>query len=204
VKRARILLADDHALVVAAFQRLLEGEHDVVGVVADGEELLSEAPRLRPDVILLDVHMPKLNGIDAARKLKKVLPGARVVFLTSNEDPILAADAIAGGAAGYLLKSSAVRELLLAIEAALAGKTFVTPSLAAEIFAAAGARGRPSLTPRQREVLQLLVEGKTMKAIARKLGVSTSTVAHHKYAMMETLGIKTSAELIQYAIRKGF
>ncbi len=204
MKRARIMLADDHSMVVEAFERLLEADHDVVGKAADGRELLELAPKIRPEVIILDVQMPRLNGIDAARQLKTILPGARIIFLTSSHDPALAAEAIAEGAAGFLLKSSAGRELLQAIEAARKGQTYVTPSMAGAVFAAASSGARAELTPRQREVLHLLVEGLTMRAIAKKLGVSPSTVAHHKYTMMESLGLTSSAELIQYAVRKGF
>ncbi|MCP4547878.1 MAG: response regulator transcription factor [bacterium] len=203
-KRARILLADDHVLVVEAFERLLAPDYDIVGSVHDGLQLLEVAPKLQPDVIILDIKMPRLGGIEAARRLRRELPQAKVIFLTSSRDPVLAAEVIGDGAVGFLLKSGAGRELIQAIEAALKGQTYVTPELAGEVFAAADLSKQQALTPRQREVLHLLAEGLTMKQIAGKLEISSSTVAHHKYTMMESLGIASSAELIRFAIRKGF
>jgi DNA-binding NarL/FixJ family response regulator len=204
MKRARILLADDHAIVVEAFERLLEPHHDVVGTVGDGQELLETAAQLRPDVAVVDILMPNLNGLDAARILKKAQPSMHIVFLTSSEDPTLAAEAIAAGASAFLIKRNAGVELLQAIQYAMQGQTYVTPSMAGDIFEAARSGAKPDLTPRQREVLGLLVEGLTMGAIAKRLGVSRTTIAHHKYTMMESLGVKTSAELIRYAVKHGF
>jgi len=204
MKRFRIMLADDHSLVVDAFERLLEPDYEIVSKVSDGEELLEKAPVLRPDVIVLDIQMPKMNGIDAAKKLKSQLPGSRIIFLTSSDDPVLAAEALSNGASGFLLKSSAGTELRLAIEAAMKGQTYVTPVLVGAVIDAAGKDTGNEMTERQREVLQMLTEGLTMRVIAKKLNVSPSTVAHHKYTLMENLGLKTSAELIKYAMRKGF
>ena len=204
MKKTRIILADDHQMIVEAFQRLLEPAYEIVCTASDGKELLEVATKYYPDIILLDVQMPKLNGIDAAIKLKKILPGTKIIFLTSNSDPVLAAEAMSNGASGFLLKSSAGSELILAIEAALKGQSYITPAMTGAVISAAGSRSKAKLTPRQREVLQLLVNGLTMKAIAKELNVSPSTVAHHKYTMMDSLGLKSSAELIQYAMRQGF
>jgi len=205
MSRARIFLADDHDMLLDAFTRLLETDYDVVGSARDGEELLEKAPPARPDVVVLDVKMPKLNGIDAARRLREALPQARVIFLTSMDDVEIANEALSTGASGFLLKSSAGRELTEAIESALRGRVYVTPLIAGAVLEAArkGPDAGPELTPRQREVLQYLVQGLTMKQVATKMGISAATVAHHKYTMMESLGIDSSAELIQYAVRRG-
>jgi len=199
-------LADDHRLLREAFAQLLERDCDVVGAVADGRALLAAAPELRPDIVVLDIAMPLLNGIDAARQLKGLMPEVRLIFLTVSEDPDLAAEAFRAGASGYLLKNSAASELFKAIQEVSQGRSYVTPlatqGLVGTLLCEPGpARAAGPLSARQREVLQLLAEGRTMKAIARILAITPRTVAFHKYRMMEELGIRTGAELVQYAIK---
>jgi DNA-binding NarL/FixJ family response regulator len=206
--RPRIVLADDHRLLLDAFTKLLETEYEVAGAFGDGRTLLTEAPRLKPDVIVLDICMPLLNGLDAARQLRRTLPGAKLIFLTVNQDADYAAEAFRIGASGYLLKSAAASELFQAIQEVLEGRTYVSPAIAqgmVESLAhpAQAGTGASRLTSRQREVLQLLAEGNSMKQTAAALGVTPRTVAYHKYAMMELLGIKSSAELVQYAVKQG-
>ena len=202
--RTRVFLADDHAMLLDAFTKLLEPECEVVGTACDGQELLARAPALNPDVIVVDIGMPKVNGIDAARKLQTVLPNAKIVFLTTSEDPDLAADALATAeGSGFLLKKGAGSELLQAIRDASHGRTYITSKIARAVFDSARMRAGPKITPRQREVLQLLAEGLSMKEVASALGVTPRTVAHHKYTMMNVLGIESSAELVRYAVRRG-
>jgi DNA-binding NarL/FixJ family response regulator len=208
MKRPRVLLADDHTLLLEAFQRLLSDECDIVGTVTDGRALVSEATRLRPDVVVVDVSMPLLNGIDAARQLKEVVPETRLVFLTMNEDPELAAEAFRVGASAYLVKRSAASELLTAIREALRSRSYVTPLITEGLMGSVLQRGggnntaaRP-LTMRQREVVQLVAEGHSMKQVADILNIAPRTVAFHKYRIMEQLKIKTTAELIQFAIKR--
>ena len=207
-RRPRVLLADDHRLLREAFVKLLEADCDVVGAVADGRALLEAAPKLRPDVVVLDVAMPMLNGLDAARQLKRLMPAVKVVFLTVNEDPDLAAEAFRAGAAAFLLKNSAASELLQAIFSVIQGRSYVTPLATASmvdglLHPPEPAKGARELSVRQREILQLLAEGRTMKEIAAMLKITPRTVAHHKYSMMQELGIKSSAELVRFAIKKG-
>lgn len=204
--RPRVVLADDHALLLEAFRRLLDPEFDVVGVATDGAALVEEALRLRPDVVVTDVSMPRMNGIEAAKRLRAELPTARIVFLTVNEDPQIAAEAFRIGALGYLLKSSTATELVAAIRAALKGKRFLSKLLAhgdpdelPEPPRSTGLLER--LTPRERDVLKLLAEGLSMKQVADELGITSRTVAFHKYKMMESLSVKTSAELVQFAVK---
>ena len=206
MKLPRVMLADDHTLLVEAFRRLLESKCEIVGAVSDGRTLLDTAPALKPDVIVLDISMPLLNGLDAARQLREVMPAAKIIFLTMNEDPDLAVEAMRLGASGYLLKSSAASELFRAIQQALRGKVYVTPQISRGmqerfIRDPRGNRHDKSLTPRQREVVQLLAEGRSMKQAADVLKVTPRTVAFHKYRIMEGLGLKTSAELVQFAIK---
>jgi DNA-binding NarL/FixJ family response regulator len=206
VTRPRVLLADDHRLLREAFTRLLEPECDVVGAVADGRALLEAAPDLKPDLVVLDVAMPLLNGLDAARQLKRTMPKVKVIFLTMSEDPEVAAEAFRAGASGYLLKNSAASELLQAIQEVSRGRSYVTPlatqGLVETFLHRPDPSGKPAeLSPRQREVLQLLAEGHTMKEIARVLKITPRTVAFHKYSMMEQLGITSSAELVQFAVK---
>src|SRR4051794_26623437 len=204
--RPRVLLADDHQLPGGAFPRLLEPDCEVVGAVADGRALLAAAPDLRPDVVVLDVSMPLLNGIDTAVQLRRSMPEVKVIILTMNEDPEVAAEAFRAGAVGYLLKNSAASELHLAIREVCNGRSYITPlatrGLVDTFLHRAGPADRPAqLSPRQREVLQLLAEGHTMKEAARVLKITPRTVAFHKYGMMELLGVTSNAELVQFAVR---
>jgi len=203
MSRPRILLADDHTLLLDAFKALLEPEFDVVATVVDGRTLLDECARLHPDVVVLDIAMPLLNGLDAGRQLRSRRDVPKLIYLTMNPNPDLASEALQFGASGYVLKSSAATELTQAIREALKGRSYITPLIAGEVVGAlAGSRdGKPELTARQREVLQLLAEGRSMKQAADILNVAPRTVAFHKYRMMEQLGLKTSAELIRFAVR---
>lgn len=203
--RTRVLLADDHRMLREAFARLLEPDCEVVGTVADGRALLAAATELRPDVVIVDIAMPLLNGLDATRQLRRNMPDVRVIFLTMNEDPEMVAEAFRTGASGYLLKNSAAAELLQAIRDVCEGRTYVTPQATRALVDAVRQTAEPTvrpaeLSPRQREVLQLLAEGHTMKEIARVLKITPRTVAFHKYSMMEQLGITTSAELLTFAV----
>jgi DNA-binding NarL/FixJ family response regulator len=204
MSRPRVLLADDHTLLLEAFSKLLAEECDVVGTAANGRELVEKAGELRPDIAVIDVAMPLLNGIDATRQLKHLYPDIRIVILTMNEDADLAAEAFRAGASGYLLKRSAASELLTAIRQISKRQSYVTP-LVTEGLVGAMMRdtGRPQtgVTPRQREVIQLIAEGRSMKEVATILNITSRTVAFHKYRVMEQLHIKTTAELIQYAIK---
>jgi len=205
--RCRVLLADDHTLLLEAFAKMLEHDYTVVGTVADGRALISAAAELMPDVIVLDIAMPLLNGLDAARKLKKTMPKVKLIFLTMNEDPSVANEAFRAGASGYLLKTSALSELSKAIHEALCGRSYVTPLIAQDMVDSLSSqpvddRGIPQLTPRQREVLQLLAEGRSMKETAKILNLTPRTVAFHKYRMMEELNLKTNADLIRFALRE--
>ena len=204
--RPRVLLADDHRLLREAFAQLLQPRCEVVGAVADGRALLDTAPRLRPDIVVLDIAMPLLNGLDATRLLRQQMPEVKVIFLTVSEDPDLAAEAFRAGASGFLLKNSAASELVQAIEEVFQGRSYVTPLATRGLMdrLAQGpepAKKTAALSLRQREVLQLLAEGHTMKEIVRILKITARTVAFHKYGMMHDLGIKTSAELVQFAIK---
>ena len=205
MSKPRVIIADDHTMLVEAFEKLLSPECDVVAKVADGRALLAAVDDLRPDVVVLDLSMPLLNGLDAARQIKQTHPSVRLVFVTMNEDPDLAAQAFRMGGAAYLLKRSAGSELLTAIREAMRHRSYVTPLVTEGMLGALmhsqHEPSTPQLTARQREVLQLLAEGKSMKEVAGILNVAPRTVAFHKYRMMEQLKIKTNAELIQYAIR---
>jgi DNA-binding NarL/FixJ family response regulator len=207
--RARVLLCDDHVLVAEALKSLLSADFELVGVVEDGRAMVEAAATLRPDVIVADVTMPHLNGIDALVQLRQTGSKVPVVFLTMHRVVSFARRALEAGASGFVLKHSAPAELVLAIRAALDGKTYLTPQLAGEVLesmklGAEQARDPVvSLTPRQREVLQLLAEGRSAKEIASTLSISTRTVEFHKYQLMETLGIRTNAELIHFAIKHG-
>jgi DNA-binding NarL/FixJ family response regulator len=205
----RVLLADDHLLVAEALKSLLAAEFDLVGVVEDGLALIDAARKLLPDVIVADVTMPRLNGIGALLRLRQEGNQVPVVFLTMHRDVSFARRALDAGASGFVLKHSAPFELVQAIRAALEGRTYLTPQLAAEVLEAMNqGRDRPkdpiaSLTPRQLEVLQQLAEGRSAKEVAASLAISSRTVEFHKYQMMETLGLHTSAELIRFAIKNG-
>ena len=206
MKRPRVLLADDHRLLREAFAQLLQPRCEVVGGVADGRALLDAALALRPDIVVVDIAMPLLNGLDAARQLSERMPEVKVIFLTVSEDADLAAEAFRAGASGFLLKNSAATELIQAIEEVFQGRSYVTPLatgglVGSLLHAPEPAKKTRELSQRQREVLQLLAEGRTMKQIARVLNITARTVAFHKYSMMQELGIKTSAELIQFAVK---
>ena len=206
MKRPRVLLADDHRLLREAFAQLLAPGCDVVGAVADGRALLAEAPALRPDIVILDISMPLLDGLDAGRQLKAMMPEVRLIFLTVSEDFELAAEALRLGASGYLLKNSAASELIKAIQDVFEGRPYVTPLATPALVASlirqpAATQAAGQLTSRQREVLQLLAEGRSMKQIARTLAITPRTVAFHKYSVMQNLEIRTNAELVQFAIR---
>jgi DNA-binding NarL/FixJ family response regulator len=206
MKRPRVLLADDHQMLLDALKELLEPSYEVVGLVTDGRALLKASEKLQPDIIVLDIAMPKLNGLDAGRQLKQSMPSVKLVFMTMNEDPYLVAEAFRAGASAFLLKQAAGIELNRAIERVLKGGTYVTPSVAKGLgdISLRDPKNRevaPEPTARQREVIQLLAEGRTMKEVARLLYITPRTVAAHKYTVMELLQLKTSAELVQYAIK---
>jgi len=206
--RTRVLLADDHRMLREALAQLLEPSCQVVGAVADGRALLDSAAALQPDVVVVDIGMPLLNGLDAARQLKQTMPQVKIVMLTVNEDPDLAAEAIRAGASSYLLKNSAAAELVQAIQEAVQGRTYITPLVAKGLVDALVRHGdspheQALASSRQREVLQLLVEGRTMKEIARILKITPRTVAFHKYGMMKRLGVRSTAELVKAALRLG-
>jgi len=203
--RPRILMADDHLLLLEAFRALLEPEFEVVGTVTDGRKLLEEFSRLNPDIVLLDVAMPLLNGLDAGRQLKTLRRSVKLIYLTMNPNPDLAGEALRLGASGYVLKSSAAQELRQAIQEALRGRSYITPLITRDVVDSLiePRTGRQDLTIRQREVLQLLAEGRSMKEVAAILDLTPRTVAFHKYRMMEQLHLKTSAELVQFAVKQG-
>jgi DNA-binding NarL/FixJ family response regulator len=202
-----VLLADDHRIVAEGLKRILEPECELVGIVEDGFALLDAAAEEKPDVIVTDISMPGLNGIEALEELKKNNPEVQVVCLTMHTDVAYARRALDAGALGYVLKHSASEELVLAVRAAAAGHTFITPSIAGEVLQSlqrgddAATDPVSQLTLRQREVMRLLVEGHSAKKIARQLDISPRTVEFHKYSMMETLGVSTSAELIRFALK---
>ena len=194
--------------MLQAFEKLLQPDCEVVGTVSDGRALLTAARELKPDVIVLDIAMPLLNGMVAGERLKRMLPEVKLIFLTVNEDPAFASEAMRIGASGYLLKSSAASELFHAIEVALEGRTYVTPMIMRDMVASLANGGQQraasaKLTTRQREVLQLLAEGHSMKEAATILDLSPRTIAFHKYRIMEALGLKTNADLVQFAIKHG-
>jgi len=206
MKLPRLILADDHTLVAEALRQLFAPHFEVVATVTDGRALLDSATRLKPDVVVVDIAMPLLNGLEASRQLKQRVPGVKIIFLTMNEDPELAVEAMKSGASGYVLKKSAASELLQAIQSALRGKSYVTQQIARgmlEVFIRhpQGRSHHESLTPRQKEVVQLLAEGKSMKEAADILRVAPRTVAFHKYRIMQDLGLRTNADLIHFAIR---
>jgi DNA-binding NarL/FixJ family response regulator len=209
MKKPKVLLADDHSLVLEGFRRILEDECEIVGTVEDGRALLESAARLKPHVVLLDISMPLLNGIDATRQLKKTLPDVKVIFVTMHADPAYLNEAFKAGASGYLLKRSAGSELAQAIHSVLEGNYFVTPLLTKGLVTSAigdapiPATRQSVLTPRQREVLQLVAEGKAVKEIAQLLNISPKTVEFHKAQIMEQLDLRTTAELTKYAMAHG-
>ena len=207
MSRPRIMIADDHAFVADACKKLLEPEYDVVATVGDGRALVRIAATLKPQVIIIDIGMPLLNGLDAGHQIKQILRSVKLVFLTMNTDPVLAAEAFRRGASAYLLKTCAASELAVAIREVLKGMSYLSPAIAKETvdfllrqdkeFIDEGQR----LTERQREVLQLLTEGKSMKEVAYELDVTADAVAKRKYQIMKTLNATSDADLVQYAIR---
>ncbi len=207
--RPRLLLADDHTLFVEALQRVLEPEFELIGAVADGRALLEAAPRLAPDVILLDLSMPLLNGIDAAQQLRRLVPEAKLVFLSMHGDPTYVTEAFRAGASGYVLKRASATELVQAIRTALRGHVYMSPLLAKDVLdPLLQQRGRRSnahaaLTLRQREVLQLVAEGRSLKEIASILCISVKTVEFHKARIIKQLGLHTTADLTKYALAHG-
>ena len=201
--RPRVVIADDHTLVAELCKNLLEGEFSVVGIVRDGRAMVRAAAALRPEVILVDVAMPVLNGLDAGEQVKKMWPAIKQIYLTMNSDPEVAAEAFRRGASGYLLKTCASSELVAAVRQVLRGNTYLSRTLPKGDIEYMRRQNRPEahLTERQGEVLQLLAEGKSMKEIGDVLNITIRTVAFHKYRMMEVLGVRTNADLIRYAVK---
>jgi DNA-binding NarL/FixJ family response regulator len=206
MQRTRVLLADDHQMLLDALKRILEPRYEVVGTVRDGRALLEAADRLQPDVVVVDIGMPQLNGLDAARHLKRSVPKAKLVFMTMNEDPDMVGEAFRAGGSAFLLKQAAAFELTDAIDKVLKDGSYLTPrakqgqeNIALREPEARERRAEPTL--RQREVIQLLAEGRSMKEAASILCVTKRTIAAHKYNVMENLQLKTNAELVQYAIK---
>ncbi len=205
MSRTRVILADDHKLILDALTHLLQPEFEVVGTFTDGHSLVQGAPGLKPSVIVLDIGMPTMNGISAGQRLKQLMPSVKLIYLTMNQDADMAAEAFRLGANGYLLKSSAASELLDAIRCVIRGGSYVTSLMTEDVVGSyvnhfKNLKSTSQLTLRQKEVLQLLAEGRSMKEAAFILNVSPRTVAFHKYAMMEHLHIKSSAALVQYAV----
>jgi len=208
MKRPRVLLADDHQMLADALKSVIEPRCEVVGIVSDGRALLEAAAKLQPDIVVLDIGMPQLNGLDAGRLLKHSLPNVKLIFMTMLVDPYLVGESFRAGASAFLLKEAAASELTQAIDQVLKSGTYVTPR-AAEGLTNISLRDpkdrehAPEPTPRQRQVIQLLAEGRSMKEVASELKITTRTVAGHKYAVMELLQLKTNADLVQYAIEHG-
>jgi DNA-binding NarL/FixJ family response regulator len=206
MRKPRILLADDHALVLEGFRRILEGHYELIGTVGDGRALLEAAKTMHPDIVILDISMPLLNGIDAAAQLKKLCPKAKIIIVTMHADSDYVRSAFEAGASAYVLKRSAVDELEQAIRAVLEGHSYITPLITKElvdVFLATGSEKSGGLTPRQREVLQHLAEGRTAKEIANLLKITSRTVEFHKGQIMDHLNLRTTADLIKYALTHG-
>jgi len=208
LSRPRVLLADDHRMLTDALKNVLEPRCEVVGTVSDGRALLEAAAKLNPDIVVLDIAMPRLNGLDAGRQLKARMPKVKLIFMTQHEDPYLVGEAFRAGGSAFLLKEAAASELTDALEQVLKGGSYVTPSAAEGLtnISLRDPKNRehvPEPSPRQREVIQLLAEGCSMKEVADALNITVRTVAGHKYAVMELLQLKTNAELVQYAIKHG-
>ena len=209
MKRSRVLIADDHSMVIDGLRALLEPEYEVVGAVNDGRAVLPEVRRLQPDVVVIDISMPLLNGLDCARQLRDAGCTAKILILTMHPDATLAQEALAAGASGYVLKSSPGSELKAALGDVLRGRIYLSAAITRDMDEVMGRMTSihqdvwARLTPRQREVLQLLAEGKSHKEVANVLNISVKTAEYHKYAILDKLGLKTNAELVQYAIRHG-
>jgi DNA-binding NarL/FixJ family response regulator len=204
--RPTVIIADDHTLVAQACKKLLEQEFNVLAIVGDGRALVRKAAELKPDAVVVDIHMPLLNGLDAGQQLCKMLPRVKLLYVTMNPDPELAAEAFRRGAAGYLLKSCAALEVLAALRSVLEGKCFISPIIMKEAIASSSTdtatfAGSELLTERQREVLQLLAEGRPMKQVADILNLTTRTVAFHKYRIMEALNLGRDAGIVRYALK---
>jgi DNA-binding NarL/FixJ family response regulator len=204
---ARLLIADDHRLLAEACKSILEPEFQVVDIVTDGRSLMKSALEFKPDIVILDIAMPRLNGLDAGEQIKQKIPTTRLVFLTMNSAADVAAEAFRRGASGYVLKQSAAEELLIAIRKVVQGESYLSPLIARETVTFLLNQGKSHseerrITKRQSEILQLLAEGMSMKEVASVLDLKPGTVAFHKYRMMETLGVKTNAELLEYAIKR--
>jgi DNA-binding NarL/FixJ family response regulator len=203
---ARLLIADDHTLVAEACKNLLEPEFEVVGVVDNGRALLRMATELKPEVVILDIAMPQLNGLDAGEEIKRVLPATKLVYLTMNTSPEVAAEAFRRGASAYVVKHAAASELITAVRRALRSESYLSPTITKEtvdylLRSGSSSSKEKRITHRQSEILQLFAEGMSMKEIANVLNLKPGTVAFHKYRIMETLGLKTNAELLQFAIK---
>ena len=209
MKKPSVLMADDHSMILAGLRKLVEADYDVVGTVEDGRALVEAAQKLRPDLILLDISMPLLNGLEAARQLRTLVPDSKIIFLTMHASPTYATEAFQAGASGYLLKHSAADELSQAIKSVLQGRHYLTPLLTKEVMdsvlsPSTGERGTATaLTPRQREVLQLVAEGHGTKEIATILSLSVKTVEFHKARLMQQLDLHSIANLTKYAITEG-
>jgi DNA-binding NarL/FixJ family response regulator len=204
--RPRVLVADDHAIMVQGLGRLLEGEAEIVATASDGQQLVERARQHRPDIIVSDINMPGMSGLDAMRRLKADGFRSKFIFLTLHTDSRLAAEAMRAGASGYLLKHAAAEELIAAIHAVMEGHTYLTPLMTREVLWAIGQPDgvqSPALTPRQLDVLRLIAEGKRMKEIANELNISVRTVETHKQDLLQTLGLETTADLIKFAVRQG-
>jgi DNA-binding NarL/FixJ family response regulator len=200
----RVVIAEDHSLIAQGLRKLLECEFESVTIVGNGRELVDEVAASKPDVALVDIVMPILNGIEATQRLHKISPSTKVVIVTSHNEPQYVVEAFRAGASGFVLKRCAISELVVAIRAVLAGQTYVTPLLAQRaVEAARESAPGPALTPRQREVLQLVAEGCTAKEIGNALKLSVKTAVFHKMALMDKLGLRTTAELTRYAIENG-
>jgi len=204
---ARVLIADDHRLVAETCKSMLEAEFEILGVYTDGRSLVQAALSLKPDIVLLDIGMPQLNGLDAGEQIKAKLPKVKLVFLTMNVAPEVVAEAFRRGASAYVLKQSAAEELLSALRRVLRGESYLSPLITRETVTHLLSRSKEEgdekrITARQSEILQLLAEGKSMKEAAAILDLKAGTIAFHKYRMMQTLGIKTNAELLEYAIKR--
>ena len=209
MKKPSVLIADDHKIVLEGLRSLLQSDYEILGEFEDGRTLVAEAERPHPDLVVADISMPNLNGIDAARRIKKIDAGIRIIFLTMHADVTYATDAFEAGASGFVLKHSAPQELISAIREAMQGHTYVTPMIAGDLIGVFQSKAplkgelKTALSPRQREVLQLIAEGKSIKEAAAALNISTRTAEFHKYRIMEQLNIKTTAGLVQYAVRHG-